>query len=150
MSKSTNQELTEKQVMAIPLLVAGKTARCVAKEIGVAPQTISEWRKEPKFEAKLNESKWNCLRESLDQLRSAASRAVSNLAEISEHAENEETRRKACMNILEMVGIADPTNGILGWRIGPEDPQTIVRKMVADEILAAQMDNKFPKHLLKK
>lgn len=38
---------------AIALLVAGHTAKSVAKIIGVHPNSISQWRRDPKFQAAL-------------------------------------------------------------------------------------------------
>lgn len=120
--------LSTKQLKAIPLLVSGMQAKDVAQEIGVTPQTICEWRSSPSFEATLNQMKQDCLRAAVDYVRASAVKAIQSLTDISLNSENDETRRKACMNILEIMGLRNSNNGDIGWSIGPVDEDEIKRE----------------------
>lgn len=113
--------LNEKQLLSIPLLVAGHRSCDVAKELGIAPQTISEWKKNPEYLAALNSAKQECLDVALDKLRSVAGEAATGLIELSRSAENEEVRRKATMDLFELLGIKNPEKGTFGRGIGPKN-----------------------------
>jgi len=104
-------KLTPKQVQAIPLLLSGETGRKVAETIGVTPQTISEWHKDLAFSAHLNALKWEILESTLDYLRALARKAAKTYGDILESCENDGIRRKAALDILELVGIKNPQSG---------------------------------------
>lgn len=110
--------ISPKQVKAIPLIVSGIKSQEVAKEIGVTPQTISEWQKNPEFVVMLNKAKKEILDAALDELRGGARDAANCLTDLANNAENEEVRRKSALNILELTGIKDPSSGVYGWGIG--------------------------------
>lgn len=124
--------LNEKQLLSIPRLVAGQRSCDVAKELGIAPQTICEWKKSPEYLASLNTAKQECLDVALDKLRSEAGEAATSLIELSRNAENEEVRRKATMDLFELLGIKNPQKGAFGWGIGPKsvhDAEKHIKKL---------------------
>lgn len=115
-------KLNANQIQAITMLASGSTAKAAAELVGVTPQTISEWRKDPVFEARLNELKWDSLYAARESLRCAAQSAADGLRKLATDSVNEEVRRKACMDILALIGLADPSTGMFGWGVGSADP----------------------------
>lgn len=89
----------------------------MASEINCTPETISRWNREPEFEAFLNQLKWELLDAARDALRAATQEAAYGLRDLIRHAESEETKRKACMDVLELTGLKNPQNGLYGWGI---------------------------------
>lgn len=114
-------ELSAKQVKAIALLVSGLSNLTVADEVGVTPQTICEWKKNPKFSNCINELKLDALESSREQLRFLAGFAILGLKDLMLNATNEEVRRKACMDVLTATGVADPSNNLFGWGLDIPD-----------------------------
>jgi len=106
-------KLTPKQTSAVLLLASGKTAREVAKQIGVTPETISHWRRQPSFAACLNRTCWGLLEAGRDRLRGAADQAAQKLVELMDTTESDEVKRKVCLDILEISRLEEP----YGWTI---------------------------------
>jgi hypothetical protein len=118
-------ELSPKQIKAIKGLASGMTAVAVAEHVGITPQTISKWRSYPSFEAALNRLKREALTTTMDQLRHHARTAVDQLCDLAANADNEEVRRKASNDILNLTGISDPASASFGCGIGPESAEEI-------------------------
>ena len=116
-------KLSAKQIQALPLLIAGLTSKAVAEEIGVSPQTLTEWRKNSEFEAYLNELKLEALNSARDQLRYSAQVAVDGLRELAHDCPNHEIRRKSCIDILNAIGMLDPETGRYSWGIESTGPR---------------------------
>jgi len=129
-------EVTPKQVKAISLLVTGMTGREVAKKVGVSYQTVSEWNNDPVFSVYVNQLKQEALDEARDKLRGLALEAVNSLQDLMINAKNEEVRRKASLNILEMTGLLNPNSGLYGFGIGP----TSLSKYKSDEDYKRQIE----------
>lgn len=56
--------------------------------------------------------------------------AVDELGKLITESKNEEVKRKAIMNVLEMVGLNNSDGGLYGWGIGPKT----AKKIAAEEI----------------
>jgi hypothetical protein len=117
--------LSDKQVIAVTLLASGRTARSVAAEIRVTPQTICAWRKNPDFVAAVN----SCQRETIESarvaLQQAAAAAVDAIVELVRSAESEETRRKAANDILRMAGYEAASSANYARFVGPESADQV-------------------------
>lgn len=120
--------LKSNQIKAATLLALGKTAREVAREINCTPETISHWKQDYEFEAMLNGLRWDALEAGREALRSGMRYAVEGLLKLVRDAENEETRRKACVDVLEMSGLRDPNVAAFGSGIGPRDAYEVKRE----------------------
>lgn len=118
MNTSDTSQLSPKQISAITLLALGKTQADVAKELGVTPETISVWCKNLEFEASLNCIKKEALDNTIERLQSSSINAAIELENIALKGKSEEVRRKACLDILDIVGIKTPANGTFAWNIG--------------------------------
>lgn len=125
--------LSDKQLLAIPLIAAGKKAKLVASEIEVTPQTLSEWNKNPEFVACLNQVRMEMLDSAVSQLRCCADKVLSELIRLATSAENEEVRRKACVELLEMLGIKHPQSGVYGWGVGATHPAEAKKEIARKE-----------------
>jgi transposase len=115
--------LNAKQEKAAVMLVSGMTAREVAAEVGVTAETISRWKADANFEAYMNQLRWEALDSARESLRTAARMAAQGLVEIIQNAKTEETKRKACRDVLELVGYTKPE--LWGWGAGETDPAKI-------------------------
>src|SRR5262245_5159945 len=120
--------LTPNQLKAATLLASGKTARDVARAINCTPETISHWKRHFEFQALLNALRREALDAGRDALRSATRQAVEGLIELMTEAENEETRRKACIDVLEMNGYRNFGNSSFGSEIGPQNATDVKRE----------------------
>ena len=127
-------ELNPKQIKAAQQLATGKTAREAAKEVGCTPETISVWKRDPVFEALLNELKLDALNAARDGLRANAVEAVQCLQDLVRDSKSDEVRRKAAMDVLALVGMSDPKNGLYDWGIGHTDPDEVVAQRAAKNV----------------
>ena len=125
--------LNSKQLQAIVLLSHGKTAREIAKELEITPQTITEWNKIPAFEITLNRLKLEILTTGVDAIRANTQVAVNCLKSLVESGKNEEVRRKAANDLLAMSGIADPKDS--RWGIGPTSLGALEQEKASDKHL---------------
>jgi len=94
------------QENAIELLILGKTDREVAEAVGVARQTVTEWRnKNAVFEAELNRRRRELWSGYADALRALVRRALEVLAEDLENERDLRLRQSAAVHVLRAVGM---------------------------------------------
>ena len=122
-------KLTNKQLQALPLMAQGISGVDVAKEVAVSPQTISEWKKSPVFMVTLNQLKMEVLEGARCQLQQAPKSAVKTLIDLMENSDNEETRRKAALDILRLSGFEPGKHECYGWGIGPTNIVSMAQKL---------------------
>lgn len=100
-TKSDKKRLTDKQLKAIDLLVAGLTDTEVAEQLGVARQTVNEWKnRNPAFIAELNRRRKAVYEASLNKLVNLTHKAI----EIVEK-EIEAGNWKLALEVLKMAGL---------------------------------------------
>ena len=128
--------LTPKQETAAVLIASGKSCRDTAKDIGIKPETISQWRKNPYFEALVNELKMEALEGAREQLRNLSAEAVSGLKDLMENSKSDSVKLKACVEILKMCGLHNAET--FGWGIGSTEATEIEKeellRMMADRM----------------
>ena len=103
----TNQDnLTVMQEKSIRLLMTGLTDQAVADELGLARQTVCNWRRhDAAFAARFNDERqalWSTHRE---KLRSLVARAVEVLAEDMDTKLEPKLRQNAAIHVLKAVGL---------------------------------------------
>lgn len=128
-------KLSPNQVKAVALLICGWKSVGVANELEISPQTLSKWKGEPAFRALLNQAKMDVLHEARQKLQVSADIAVDRLVEIATESDNEETSRKACMNIIQLVGLSDPSKGRFGWGIGATSAEAVIEEELRDQYI---------------
>ena len=115
-------ELTEQQLTAVDLLATGSNLTAVAEKLGVARQTVSEWRNHHAgFIARLNLRRQELWEDHTDKLRSLLPIALDAL-EVELSGEN---RLQAALAILKLAGGQQPT--------GSTDPQEVARALALEK-----------------
>ena len=103
----TNKDnLTVTQERSIRLLMTGLTDQAVADELGLARQTVCNWRRhDAAFAARFNDERqalWSTHRE---KLRSLVARAVEVFAEDMDTKLEPKLRQNAAIHVLKAVGL---------------------------------------------
>ena len=103
----TNKDsLTVMQEKAIQLLMTGGSDQAVADELGIARQTVNNWRhNDAVFAARFNAERqalWSTHRE---KLRSLVAQAVDVLAEDMAATLEPKLRQSAAIHVLKAVGL---------------------------------------------
>jgi uncharacterized protein YjcR len=99
------KDLSDKQRRAAQLLVGGMIGREVAVQVQVTPETISTWKKSHHFQAYANALRNESLQATIDAIRGKCFKAVETLGTLAEGATTEETRRKASVDLLRLMGV---------------------------------------------
>ena len=103
---TNKDDLTVMQEKAIQLLMTGLTDQAVADQLGLARQTVCNWRhNEAAFAARFNAERqalWSTHRE---KLRSLVAQAVDVLAEDMVAKLEPKLRQSAAIHVLKAVGL---------------------------------------------
>ena len=101
-------DLNAKQRLAVPLLAAGNTARAVAKEIGVDPQTLVAWGKLPQFHTAVQNEQRAIIAKIRGRLRALGIKAVTTIESIlGDDTAPATARLKAAEMVLKAMQIID-------------------------------------------
>jgi microsomal dipeptidase-like Zn-dependent dipeptidase len=95
------QELTEKKRRAIPFLVAAKDIESGCKSAGITTTCFYAWVKDDTFSKALQAARNEFITDAMNTLKSHVGKAVDELAKLLA-SKNEEIRRKAANNIIEL------------------------------------------------
>lgn len=97
--------LRPRQAKALGLILAGRTGRQAALEVGVTDRTISAWmRRDPTFRAALEEAR----REMQAAVTARLLRLVDAALELLEYEVLEEGNLKAARSVLNLIGFTPP------------------------------------------
>jgi predicted transcriptional regulator len=103
-----------KKDQAALLVSTGLSCINVAEQVGVTPESISRWKSEVEFQARVNEFQFERVNEARELLRESAKRAVKTIDSLLD-SKNESTRLKAATALLKLSNIDVPQrlfNGI--------------------------------------
>lgn len=109
--------LKPNQQKAAILLATGKSAREVAKEIDVTPETISHWRQDANFRKSVAELQWEVLNGARNKMQGLAGEAVATLRDVMQNGKTDAAKLKAVEIVLAHIGMTDPQTGHWGWGI---------------------------------
>jgi hypothetical protein len=98
-------DLKPRQTKAAALLVMGRTARDVAREINCTPETISIWRRDPEFQRLVLELKAEAMVVCRGMISSAVLDAANTLVSLVREGRSEEVRRRAALDVLDLAGV---------------------------------------------
>ena len=103
LAESNDQDdLTELQLQAVELLVAGTSISAAAREVGVTRETVSRWaNQDAGFMAALNRLRRDVHKVHKDKLRQLATRAYEVLDELMEADSPPRIRLTAALAVLE-------------------------------------------------
>jgi len=100
--------LSDRQLAVIAAMVAGKTQRAAADEVGVAEQTVSTWvRHDALFAAQLNRARSEVWAGRVAGVRDLADAALEALACILRNGESEAVRARVALAILDRCGLGE-------------------------------------------
>jgi len=118
-----SRHLSEQQLKAIDLILAGYTDKQVAEQVGVTRQTVNEWKnKNPYFMAELNSRRKAIRDAAFDKLLNLSYKAIDVIEK-----EIESGNWKLAMEIIKIVGLNSIT-------IGEVDPEAIENDMKLKEL----------------
>lgn len=134
MTSQAISTLKPNQEQAALMLAAGRTAVDTASALECTPETISRWKRQPAFQARLNGLRLDALEATRNALRNAGTEAVQELTRLIQEATSEETRRRSCKDILD--AIAGTAGNSWSAGIGSDNPHDIVMREAAEKELA--------------
>ena len=134
-TKSTN--LNESQLLGARLLAAGESGKVVAEKLNVAPETISRWRKQPEFEAYLNDFLLDAHEATKNRLRGVATQALDVVETLMQDSQvPARDRLSTALKILKMIGACHE-------KIGPTDAEQVVQYRTFEEVAVAKASGCF-------
>jgi hypothetical protein len=125
-------ELSPKQEKAAILLASGLSCKATAQEVGITPETISQWKNDTSFKALINTLKMEAILNAREQLRDLCVTAVAGIQDLMVNSKSDAVKLKACVEVLKMSGLHDSES--FGWGIGPVESTDIEK-----DILLAQL-----------
>jgi hypothetical protein len=99
--------MTGRQHTALLALAAGHLKKEAAEKAGVCPQAVSEWLKQPHFQAALESLRGELLSNATLQLRAMTATAISALRETLETGPAP-ARLRAAMYVLDRMAASQP------------------------------------------
>jgi len=124
-----SKNLNENQLLAVQLVVQGRSGREIAKQLSLTEEIVSRWKKQPVFIAMVNDL--------LGQLRDTTQQKMRNLVLLAlEILEKELSNKdnKSRVNIALKVINNYKFSTLIDQKIGPENADTIEQR---------QFDKKF-------
>ena len=101
--KNKGQNLTERQLKAIPHLVASSSYEKGCRKARISRNTFYEWLKDPVFKAELKRQRDTVIEEALETLKSSMTNAVKVLLELLDETKNEYLKRNVAKDIIGYV-----------------------------------------------
>ena len=99
-----SMELSDKKRLVIVELVGGAKKQEAAAAVGVEPETVSRWQRDPEFEAALNLARKDAYEASIQRLRRLQYRALDELEQQFTDVELEpKERRRLALDVLRLT-----------------------------------------------
>lgn len=92
--------LTEKQLLAIPVIVAAKNNAAAADILDITPKTIFEWLKQPHFKAAVDIARKQVVEDAVNRLKGLALKAVDTLGSLMDRVDCPAIQRNAANDLL--------------------------------------------------
>lgn len=110
--QDTYENLTPQQIRAIELLMAGGNVSDVAKELGIARQTVSKWlNQDAHFQAELNTRRYELWNGLTDRLRGLLPKALEVVENELQNSDDARLRMQAALSILKLASVEMPPTG---------------------------------------
>ena len=104
MTKSDiKQELTDKQVKAIPHLITSKTLKAGCKKAKISRQTLYEWLKEPIFKEEFRNQRDVIIEEAIEDLKGNLTKATDALIDLLDKTDSDPLKRYVAKDIIDYV-----------------------------------------------
>ncbi len=92
--------ITDQQLSAIPVILDSSSVNELCKKLGISRTTYYDWLKNEDFKSELKEQRMRVVREALDRLKCAMTKAADELVRLLD-SPRDVVRRLACQNIIE-------------------------------------------------
>jgi hypothetical protein len=116
------RQLSQEQLNAIEHLLQGKSDAATAEAVGVARQTIWEWRKRnPVLIAELNRRRYELWNEARERMKALANRSLDV---IERNLDSEDPR--ASLMAAQYVLKSTKLSGEISMSIGPTTPEDVI------------------------
>ena len=104
MTKSDiKQELTDKQVKAIPHLITSKTLKAGCKKAKISRQTLYDWLKDPAFKVEFRSQRDVIIEEAIEDLKGNLTKATDALIDLLNNTDNDSLKRYVAKDIIDYV-----------------------------------------------
>ena len=116
--------LNNNQLIAVQLEDLGKTGKLISKQLNVAEETISRWRKKPEFIASVNVV--------LDRIKDSTQQKMRNILFLSlEILEKELIKENSSLKINLALKIVQncKVNSLINEKIGSENTKNIEERL---------------------
>lgn len=124
--------LSSKKVMAATLLAFGESHKKAAETADVTPGTISVWKQDSEFMAKIHEIQLDTMLDTQSKFRSLAFTATEILEKLLQDSKSEKVKLEAAKYILSTIQLA-PSDGAF-WMVGPTTAEEVESKEHAKAI----------------
>ena len=104
MTKSDiKQELTDKQVKAIPHLITSKTLKAGCKKAKISRQTLYDWLKDPAFKVEFRSQRDVIIEEAIEDLKGNLTKATDALIDLLDKTDSDTLKRYVAKDIIDYV-----------------------------------------------
>ncbi len=104
MTESDENQLTPRQVAAIPFFAACSSVEAACKESGISKDTYYKWLKGPLFKSELDNARNQIVDDAISQLKINTTKAAMTLAALLDRDDSPAVQRAAANDILNHVG----------------------------------------------
>ncbi len=98
-----DQGLTNKQLKAVPHLIASKTLKDGCKKARISRQTLYTWLQEPVFKEELRKRRDTIIDEALEDLKGNLTEATDTLIDLLQTTDSEPLKRYVAKDIIDYV-----------------------------------------------
>lgn len=127
------EQLSDQQAQVITLLLAGKSQRDAAAEVGIAAETVTRWKSDSVYVATMNARRQEVWATNTRRLRALLERAIVALGDLLD-SDNEAVRHRVAMSIIKANSLQTAAPG------GETDPERLAAEWERNEKSAAYLD----------
>ncbi len=117
-----SKNLNENQLLAVQLVAQGRSGKEIAEKLLVSEETVSRWKKLPKFIASVNEILHQLREITQQKMRNLVLKSLDILEEELDQPESK-IKHQIALKILNNYKF----NKLLDLEIGSENPETIIK-----------------------
>lgn len=102
-SNENKENLTDKQLKAIPHLIDAKTYTEGCKKARITPKTFYQWLKVPAFKEEMKRKRDVVIEDAIDSLKGSMTEAVTALRTLLNTTNNDSLKRYVAKDIIDYV-----------------------------------------------
>jgi len=98
-----DQELTDKQLKAVPHLIASKTLKEGCKKARISRKTLYQWLRDPTFKQEFRNRRDVIIEEALEDLKGNLTKATDALIDLLDTTDSDPLKRYIAKDIIDYV-----------------------------------------------